>query len=205
MCVVSVRLRHCNSDKEVSTFALLDTCSQGTFVADDLLKKLGLSGVRTSKVKVKLSLIEGLMVSKQPLSKDKRIQWVKLPKLYSREHMPVDSAEIATPEKLKKWRYLDSIAKDIARDEKVSVDLLIGANCIQTLESISVISSHNGGPYALQTILRWCNVGSIECTSGKVGTVSCNRIAVNEAGTNKSQSHHFEMQDQLNETGFNES
>ena len=135
------------------------------------------------------------MVSKQPLFKDKRIQWVKLPKLYSREHMPVDSAEIATPEKLKKWRYLDSIAKDIARDDKVSVDLLIGANCIQTLESISVISSHNGGPYALQTILRWCIVGPIDCTSGKVGTVSCNRIAVNEAGTNKSQSHHFEMQD----------
>ena len=125
MCVVSVRLRHCNSDKEVSTFALLDTCSQGTFVTDDLLKKLGLSGVRTSiniktlngDKKVKSSLIEGLMVSKQPLSKDKKIQWVKLPKLYSREHIPVDSAEIATPEKLKKWRYLDSIAKDIATDD----------------------------------------------------------------------------------------
>ena len=26
ICVVSVQLRHCNSDKEVSTFALLDTC-----------------------------------------------------------------------------------------------------------------------------------------------------------------------------------
>ena len=99
---------------------------------DDLLKKLGLSDVRMSiniktlngDKKVKSSLIEGLMVSKQPLSKDKKIQWVKLPKLYSREHIPVDSAEIATPEKLKKWRYLDSIAKDIARDDKVSVDLL---------------------------------------------------------------------------------
>ena len=72
MCVVSVRLRHCNSDKEVSTFALLDTCSQGTFVTDNLLKKLGLSGVRTSikiktlnsNKKVTSSLIEGLMASK---------------------------------------------------------------------------------------------------------------------------------------------
>ena len=212
MCVVSVRLRHCNSDKEVSTFALLDTCSQGTFVTDDLLKKLGLSGVRTSiniktlngDKKVKSSLIEGLMVSKQPLSKDKKIQWVKLPKLYSREHIPVDSAEIATPEKLKKWRYLDSIAKDIATDDKVSVDLLIGANCIQALEPISVISSQDGGPYALQTILGWCIVGPIECTSGKVHTVSCNGITVNEAGTNKIQSHHFEVQDQVKESGIKE-
>ena len=80
MCVVSLRLRHCNSDKEVSTFALLDTCSQGTFVTDDLLKKLGLPGVRTSinikiqngNKKMKSSLIEGLMVSKQPPSKDKK-------------------------------------------------------------------------------------------------------------------------------------
>ena len=212
MCVVSVRLRHCNSDKEVSTFALLDTCSQGTFVTDDLLKKLGLSGVRTSiniktlngDKKVKSSLIEGLMVSKQPLSKDKKIQWVKLPKLYSREHITVDSAEIATPEKPKKWRYLDSIAKDIAMDDKVSVDLLIGANCIQALEPISVISSQDGGPYALQTILGWCIVGPIECTSGKVHTVSCNGITVNEAGTNKIQSHHFEVQDQVKESGIKE-
>ena len=63
----------------MSTFDFLDTCSQGTFVTDDLLKKLGLSGVRTSiniktlngDKKVKSSLIEGLMVSKQPMSKDK--------------------------------------------------------------------------------------------------------------------------------------
>ena len=88
--------------------------------------------------------------------------------------MKIDSAEIATPEKLKRWRYLDSIAKDMARDGKVSVDLLIGANCIQALEPISVISSPDGGPYALQTILGWCIVGPIECTSGKVGAVSCN-------------------------------
>ena len=41
------------------------------------------------------------MVSKEPLFKDKRFQWAKLPKLYSREHRPVDSAEIAAFEKLK--------------------------------------------------------------------------------------------------------
>ena len=96
----------------------------------------------------------------------------------------------------KKRRYLDSIAKDIARDDKVSVDLLIGANCIQVLEPIE--------PYALQTILGWCIVGPIECTSGKVGAVSYNRIAVNETGTNKIQSHYLEVQDQVKERGIKE-
>ena len=99
------------------------------------------------------------MVSKQPLSKDKRIHWQKMPKLYLREQIPVDLAEIASSEKLKKWRYLDSIAKNLASNDKVSVDLLICANCIQVLELISVISSQDGGPYALQTILGWCIVG----------------------------------------------
>ena len=50
------------------------------------------------------------------------------------------------------WRYLDSMAKDIASDDKVSADLLIGGNCIQALEPISVISSQDGGPYGLKTI-----------------------------------------------------
>ena len=34
MCVVPVSLRHCNSQKEVKTFTLLDSCSQGTFLTE---------------------------------------------------------------------------------------------------------------------------------------------------------------------------
>lgn len=97
----------------------------------------------------------------------------KTTKLYSREQIPVHSVEIATPEKLKQWIYLESITKDNTRDDKVSTDLLIGANSFQALEPISKISSQNGDPYALQTILGWCTVGPIECISGRAGAVSC--------------------------------
>ena len=126
-----------------------------------------------------------LMVSKQSLSKDKRTQWVKLPKLYSRDHISVNSAATATPEIVKKKRYLASIAKSIARYDKVSVYLVNGENCIQALEPISVTSSLHGGQYGQQTILGWGIVGPIECTSRKVGAVSCNHIFVNEAGAIK--------------------
>ena len=34
ICVAPVRLRHCNSQKEVKTFAFLDSCTQGTFVTE---------------------------------------------------------------------------------------------------------------------------------------------------------------------------
>ena len=48
MCVVLVRVKHGDSDKEVKTFALLDTCSQGTLVTEAFISKLGVSGVKTS-------------------------------------------------------------------------------------------------------------------------------------------------------------
>ena len=48
MCVIPIRVKHSDSDKEVEAFALLDTCSQGTFVTEDLLSKFGMSGVKNS-------------------------------------------------------------------------------------------------------------------------------------------------------------
>ena len=42
MCVVPVTVKHKNSSREVKTLAMLDNCSQGTFVKEDLLKKLKL-------------------------------------------------------------------------------------------------------------------------------------------------------------------
>ena len=44
MRVVPVTVKHRNSSREVKTFAMLDKCSQGTFVKEDLLKKLKIGG-----------------------------------------------------------------------------------------------------------------------------------------------------------------
>ena len=48
MYVVPVRVKHSDSDKEGKNFTLLDSCSQGTFVTEDLISKLSVSGVKTS-------------------------------------------------------------------------------------------------------------------------------------------------------------
>ena len=48
MCVVLVTVRHKNSSREVKTFAMPDNCSQGTFVKEDLLNQLKISGRATS-------------------------------------------------------------------------------------------------------------------------------------------------------------
>ena len=91
MCVVPVRLRHCKSQKEVKTLALLDSCSQGTFVTERILKELDATGAKTSiniktlngNQKVSSTLVDGIIVSKQVLSTRDQIHWVKLLKLYT--------------------------------------------------------------------------------------------------------------------------
>ena len=76
MCVVPVKVRHKNSDKEIMTFAMLDTCSQGTFITTSLMEQLNISGIQTF-INIKMlighqkessDIVEGLSVSKTTVS-----------------------------------------------------------------------------------------------------------------------------------------
>ena len=72
MCVVPVKVQDNQSDKEIITFAMLDTCSQGAFVTQSLMEQLSIKGIATS-VKIKIlignqtkssEIVKGLSVSK---------------------------------------------------------------------------------------------------------------------------------------------
>ena len=52
--------------------------------------------------KVSSTPVDRIMLSKQVLSAIDQIDWVKLPKLYTRKEIPVDPSEVAIPLKLKK-------------------------------------------------------------------------------------------------------
>ena len=191
---------------------MLDSCSQGTFLTERILKELDVIGAKTSiniktlngNQKVSSTLVDGIMVSKQVLSTRDQIHWVKLPKLYTRKVIPVDPSEVATRLNLKKWHYLDCIAGKIASDDAVSIDVLIGANCAKALEPIDFIASKNGGPYALETVLGWCVVGPIGRSCKGDDAISCNRIAVQDAGTKQISRHHFEIQKEVKDTGISD-
>ena len=57
------------------------------------------------------------------------------------------------PFKLKQWQYLEKISNFLGVNDNVSVDLLIGANCVEALQPLEVIPSQQEGPYAYKTIL----------------------------------------------------
>ena len=134
MCMVPVNLRYSHSGKTVKTYALLDSHSQGTFMLEKLLRDLGVNGEKTSvtvkpvngEVNKKTTLVEGLKVSS---SRDEGSEWIELPKTFTKRYLPVDQDDIATPSKLKQWKYLEGIMDKISKRDDISVGLLIGANC----------------------------------------------------------------------------
>ena len=107
MCVVPVKISHSKSKKEISTYAMLDNCSQGTFIKEDIQKKLGTVGrevditVKTlnEEQSMKSTAVSGLGVSSS-IASDKEI-WLNLPPVYTREDIPVDIKEVATRENIK--------------------------------------------------------------------------------------------------------
>ena len=48
ICVVPVIVRYKLSDRIIRTYAILDTCSQGTFAQENLLGDLGIPGRKTA-------------------------------------------------------------------------------------------------------------------------------------------------------------
>ena len=47
MCVVPVVIKHKDSTKEIITHTILDSCSQGTFIVEDLVNGLEIDGIDT--------------------------------------------------------------------------------------------------------------------------------------------------------------
>ena len=85
-------------------------------------------------------------------TKSKKI-WLNLPTTYTQNQLPIDANKVATPKKLEKWKYLESILGEISEMDDIQVDLLIDANCVKALKPIKVILSKVQGPYAYKTVL----------------------------------------------------
>ena len=205
MCVVPVRVRHQSSNTTFETLAMLDSCSQATFVTKNLIEKLGISGRKTplclksinGTEKIDSTVIKGLVISSAAKT-DVNLSEIQLPKTYTQDELPVDPEEIATKEKIKRWKYLQPIFDSVIQNEDITnVGLLIGADCLKAIEPIDVIKSQNGGPYAYKTILGWCVVGPIDQPS--TNQLKCNRIAVRDAAKESTASHHFEVTNTVQE------
>ena len=202
MCIVPVRFKRKDSINEVQTYALLDSCSQGTFILDKLAKAVGTSGRKTS---ITIKTINGEHTSSSMVIEDLQVAntnneedgWIDLPKTYTKPDLPVDKADVTQPSQLKQWKYLDHITNQLNLEDNLPVGLLIGANCVKALEPLEILQSRNEGPYAFKTRLGWCIVGPV--SQNNKNTVSCNRIAVRQADTKQVGTHFFQVGNQVHD------
>ena len=100
------------SGKTLKFYALLDSCSQGTFILERLPKKFGIKGSRTSitietlngEVTNKSLVISGMKLAS---SRDNSEDWLELPDTYTKKYLPVGKEDVATPSKLNNCGHLD--------------------------------------------------------------------------------------------------
>ena len=189
-------------------YAMLNNCSQATFMQNKLLGSLGLHGRKTSitvktmngEVTKSSEVLDGIEVAQASNESEEKV-WVQLPSTYTQEDLPVDNREIATAEKLKKWKYLDKLKPVMSVDDNQEVSLVIGTNCIHALEPREVISGQNGGPYTFKTLLGQCIVGPM-INQTKAGKFGCNRIMLALADTMKPGRHDFTLPTKVRETSI---
>ena len=117
MCLMPLKISHLNCNKTIRTYAMLDNCRQGSFIKQDLLKRLGVDDQKLSLI---LKMLTGekseetLMVDNLKVAGvNKMNDWISLPKVYSKETLPVEKEKVETSEKVSKWKYLQSGAKII--------------------------------------------------------------------------------------------
>ena len=102
MCIVPVKVKSAAQGKDVLIYALLDNCSQGSFIQEALVKKMQTLGRKITPNLKTLNgersestiAIDGLQIAG---SKDGS-SWIKLPRIYTRKHLSVDKKEVAKPE-----------------------------------------------------------------------------------------------------------
>ena len=119
MCVVPTKVQYGNSGKVREKHALLDSCSQGTFILERLINNHGVNGQKTlitiktlnEKVTNKVVVVKGLKVAS---ANSDSHDWLELPDTYTKKYLPVDN-DVATPSKLKQWKHLESIVDKISQ------------------------------------------------------------------------------------------
>ncbi|KAL4217997.1 hypothetical protein ACF0H5_022735 [Mactra antiquata] len=171
-------------DREILTYALLDTQSDTSFIHEDAATglnahgvptKLSLSTMSSEKTIVQSKGIKGLMV--RGFHSNERL---KINYAYTSNFIPVDRSHIPTRETALSWPHLKDIADNVAPLQSCDVGLLLGYNCPQALAPLQTIQGTETQPYAVLTKLGWSIVGYNNCDSNFLQIATCHRVITKE-------------------------
>ena len=152
--VVHVRVSHKQSKIVINTYASLDSCSQGTFVTEEVLREMNLKAKGTTITVNTLNgeatenskIIEGLEVSNSSDHGNEFLKWLRLPESYTKKDIPVGKDGIIKPDQLSQWKYVGGIKGELCDKKDIKISLLTGANCDRALEPEVVIPTKDVSP-----------------------------------------------------------
>lgn len=176
VALVPVRLRHAEGEREITTYAAQDPYSTDTFIREDLVKALGLSGPQVQislttmekhDSKWATNVIHGLEVCDMDSS-----EVIHLPPSYTHKDLPINREDIPKQEHIQSWQHLKSVPIHYS---DADVGILIGMNSPAALRPLEVVAGKDEEPYAVRTKLGWSVHGPI---GGKNRGSKVNRIKV---------------------------
>nr|XP_043906906.1 uncharacterized protein LOC122785246 [Solea senegalensis] len=171
--------------KEILTYALLDTQSDSTFILEDLASELN---VDTQSVQLKLSTmtaVNTVIASKTAFGLQVRglnsDTYVQIKQAYTRDFIPVDKSHIPTKSTALQWSHLKHLSSKLPPLQDCEVGLLIGYDYPSALAPLDVITGSVNEPFAQRTMLGWSIIGSSNPHLDRQGSQSfVHRVAVKE-------------------------
>ena len=210
MSIVMVRLIHDdNPQQEVTVYAALDSMSSASFISSDVLSLLGAPGVPSDITIRTMSDVRQqstVAVSNLKISSVLGSDFIRLPRVYTQDSLPLDISEVSSHRMLLKWPHLHRLISEMPdRNENIPIGLLIGVNCPKALQPCDFIPSVNDGPFAAKTSLGWCVFGPMQSNSiCSDDVMSCFRIRANEQRVRTTETGLHQMMLRMYEEDFNE-
>ena len=171
--------------KEILTYALLDTQSDSTFVLENLVRELE---VQTRPLQLKLSTmtaIDTIIPSQGVCGLRVRSFYsgkhIQLQQAYTRDFIPVEMSCIPTKTTALQWPHLEHLTNKLPALQDCDVGLLIGYDCPSALAPLEVIVGGESEPFAQKTELGWSIVGASNPHLDRQGSQRyVHRVAVRE-------------------------
>ena len=155
MAIIPVRIKLKDKSHSIVTYAFFDTGSSVTFCSENLMRQLGASGKKCNitlntlgeSYQLSSHVVKGLQISNLDMT-----EFIDLPKVYTKDKMPVNHDHIPTKEEILRWPHLSNIELPNVTAE---IGLLIGSNVPDAFAPYEVISGPSGSPHATKTRIGW--------------------------------------------------
>ena len=166
--IVPVILQHESSPVQLKVYALLDSQSDSSFIAKDVLKWFALGPEDVQQVSLSLTTMNGEAKVKSAKAGGFKVSALgggtshDLPALYSKDLIPFNPEQIPDPDIVRQWPHLKGVANSMTpRNSVMDVGLLVGFDCPFLHLPKSVVAGQKEEPYAIESPIGWFVVGRL--------------------------------------------